>query len=396
MKAQVKQKRLDEGQFLKMREEALSLWPTGKEVNLTEAIEYQKGLPENKNFMKVTQKLKKEGKSVIFPRAGTPILEDEIKLCRALTEAGIPFIPVTTDSYTRNLQFKKVQEALEESTRTGRPMLNGYPIINHGVKNTRKVVESCPGAFNPRISMSAQGLGSEIAFASGMTAFSAEPFFYFGSYEKKATLEDAIRATQYTYRLMGYYAERGPILSIDFHGWLPNGVFPLSVNIATIIIDTLIAAEQGVKSVIPLVSYEGYMAQDLAWSRAEPKLVREYLDKFGYKDVIIPGLFVSQLPLYPAPQGLGEAFAYINYTAMVGALAGAECVSLRTVDEAAGIASTEAHALTYRSGNWLLEIMRSQKIEIEMKEVEREEKLTQPSRVSALLGRRADASGTLT
>jgi methylaspartate mutase epsilon subunit len=377
MKVQVRQKRIDEDQFLKMREKVLSLWPTGKEVNLEEAIEYQKCLPENKSFLKVTEELRKEGKTVIFPRAGTPILEDEIRLCRTLTELGIPFIPVTTDSYTRTLQFKKAQEGLEESIRTGRPMLNGFPIINHGVNNTRKLVESCPGAFNPRISMSAQGLGSEIAFASGMTAFSAEPFFYFGSYEKTATLEDAIKATQYSYRLMGYYAERGPIITTDLHGWLPNGVFPLSINIVTIIADALIAAEQGVKSIIPLGSFEGYMAQDLAWTKAEQKLLREYLDKFGFKDVIIPGTFVSQLPLYPAPQGMGEAFAYLNYTAMVAALAQAECVSLRTIDEAAGIATTEAHTLTYRSGNWLLEIMRSQKIEIEMEEVEIEQKLTE-------------------
>ncbi len=41
MEPQVKQKRIDEDQFLKMRKEVLSQWPTGKEVNIEEAIEYQ-------------------------------------------------------------------------------------------------------------------------------------------------------------------------------------------------------------------------------------------------------------------------------------------------------------------------------------------------------------------
>ena len=55
MKLEVKQKRIDEDQFLKMRKDVLSLWPTGKEVDLDEGIEYQKNLPESKNFMKITR-----------------------------------------------------------------------------------------------------------------------------------------------------------------------------------------------------------------------------------------------------------------------------------------------------------------------------------------------------
>ena len=377
MELQVKQKRIDEDQFLKMRQDALSQWPTGKEVNLEEAIQYQKGLPESKSFLKVVQKLRKEGKTVVFPRGGTPILEDEIKLCKTLYESGVPLIPVTSDSYTRLFQLKKVQEGLEESIRLGKPMLNGYPIINHGVKNTRKVVESCPGAFNPRLSRLSQPLGAEIAFASGMTAISSSPSFLFSNYEKNARLEDNIRSSQYVFRLMGYYAERGPIFSFDNHGMQPCGVFPYSVNIATAIADALIAAEQGVKSIIPMVNFEGHMAQDIAWIKAARKLMREYLDKFGYKDVLIPGSFGCQIPLFPSPQNMGEAFGALGYTAVVAALAQVETVFVRTIDEAAGVPTAEAHALSYRAANWILEIVRSQKIEIDMKEIETEEKLTE-------------------
>ena len=86
----VTQKRIDEDEFMKMREEELSIWPTGREVILEEAIEYQRNLPETKNFCKVVQNLRREGRTVVFPRAGTPILEDEIELNRALVEAGVP------------------------------------------------------------------------------------------------------------------------------------------------------------------------------------------------------------------------------------------------------------------------------------------------------------------
>jgi len=58
MEVKVRQKRIEEDRFLKMRGKVLSLWPTGKEVNLEEAIEYQKSMPESKRFSKVLEKLR--------------------------------------------------------------------------------------------------------------------------------------------------------------------------------------------------------------------------------------------------------------------------------------------------------------------------------------------------
>ena len=101
MEVEVRQKRIDEEQFLEMRKEALALWPTGKEVDLDEGVAYMKDLPESKNFLKITEKLKREGRTVCYPRAGTALVEDQISLYRKLEETGVPYIPVTTDSYTR-------------------------------------------------------------------------------------------------------------------------------------------------------------------------------------------------------------------------------------------------------------------------------------------------------
>ncbi len=374
MEIRVKQKRIDEDRFLEMRQEVLAQWPTGKEVDLEEAVAYQLSLPESKNFMKVTERARQEGKTLIWPRAGTPVLEDEIALVKTLVEAGIRHIPVTIDSYTRLLQFEKAQQALEESIKTGRPMLNGYPIVNHGVKKTRKVVESVEAAFVPR---GAGKLAMEIALASGMTAAGKSSLFEFGSYEKKTTLEECFERSQYTDRLAGYYTERGAIISTDIHGLVPSGVFPFSVNIACIIIDSLVAAEQGVKSIMPQTHCLGHMAQDIAWMRLIPRLMREYLGRFGYKDVVVPGILANQIPLFPVPQGMGGAFAYLNYTAMVAALAEAEAVFVRTIDEGAGVATRESHALSYESANWILNVVRTQRIKFEIEAVETEEKVTE-------------------
>ena len=107
MEPTIRNKRIDEDHFLKMREKELSIWPSGSEVDLEEAVHYQRNLPDSKNFFKVVQRLRKERRTVVFPRAGQPILEDEIELNKTLVETGIPLLPVTTDSYTRGLQLER-------------------------------------------------------------------------------------------------------------------------------------------------------------------------------------------------------------------------------------------------------------------------------------------------
>ena len=205
----VRQRKTDEETFMKMRKEVLSAWPTGKEVDLEEAVAYQKSLPESKNFTKVLQSYHAQGKTGLFPRSGVPVVEEEIKLLRSLNEVGVRLFPFTTDAYTRNLQLDKAQKGLEESIRTGKMKLNGYPIINHGVRTTRKVVESCEGAFDPRSSRVANSFVGEIAFASGMTAMPNSFFGWIGGYDKRATVEECIETAQYLGRLIGYYSEKG-------------------------------------------------------------------------------------------------------------------------------------------------------------------------------------------
>lgn len=367
---EVRNRRLEERDFFDMRKEVLSQWPTGKEVILEEAIEYQKNLSDNRNFCRVTELLRENKRTIVFPRGGYPLLEDQIKLCKKLVSLGIPLIPINTDSYTRQARFDKAEEGIKETIRTGKNMLNGYPLVNYGVKNNRRLVQEVEGAFNPRCGLWGNRLGAEIAFASGITGYAGTAFIHFGAYEKNVTLIDTIATLQYTWYLMGYYAEHGVVLAAEMHGWIPTGVFPLGVNIATMIAESLMAAEQGVRCIIPLIHFMGNMVQDLAYLEVGPKLLREYLDKFDYKDVKIPGIFAAQIPLYPMPQGIGEAFAFINYSAMVAVIGGAQSIFLRTVEEGYGIPSEEAHEITYRSANWIFEVVGRQQMDFELKDLE--------------------------
>lgn len=388
----VRQQKIDDATFAKMRREQLAQWPTGKEVDIDEAVEYHKKMPDSKNFTKVLAKYKAEGKIGLFPRSGVPIVEEEIKLLRSLNAVGVRLFPFTTDSYTRNLQLDKAQKGLEESIRTGRNKLNGYPIINHGVKTTRRVVESCEGAFDPRSSRVANSFVGEIAFASGMTAMPNSFFGWIGGYDKKATPEECIQTAQYLGRLIGMYAERGVIISTDTHGWLPNGTIPMYVNIATQIIEALVSACQGTKSIVPLMNFQGNIAQDVAEIRVCEKLFRKYLDMFGYTDVIIPGIIGNQSSLFPFPQDLGSAFGYINYVAMEAAMTDLAACSVKTIDEALGVPSIESHMQTYASANWIFNVVRQQKFAADSPAIHHEMRMTELA-VCAILDKVIDMGG---
>jgi methylaspartate mutase epsilon subunit len=371
-KLSVGMKKIDEELMLKKRRQELDKWPTGKEVDFEEAVAYQKSLPDSKIWWKVMMKLQEEGRMSVFPRAGHPVLEKMIEICQGLRESGVVLIPVTTDSYTRLGQYEKVQGILDECNKTGKPLLNGYPIINQGVKQTRKLVEKVDAAFSPR------GVVTEIGIAAGLTTFTAGiEFLTWGSYSKRVTIRDIVNKWQESASMCGWYADRGVILCTDLHGWLPGAPFPLTMNICAMIIEALTGAAQGQKALYPLVHCMGNMVQDTAWIRLAPRIIREYLDKFGFKDTVVCGVCPAQTPLFPNPQDIGGAFAYLNYVTMVAALARSNAVDLRSIDEAAGIPSKEANAMSYRSAKWMFDVVREQKIEIDIKGVKEEEYITE-------------------
>jgi methylaspartate mutase epsilon subunit len=197
-------------------------------------------------------------------------------------------------------------------------------------------------------------------------------------YEKESTVEQNLEMCQYIFRLAGYYADRGVTLDIDLDSMSVNMVFPLSLAIAGLIATALLVAEQGAKSVTPWAIILGYLPQDIASTHVIRKLMREYLDKFGYQDVKVPGVFAGQNPLFPYPQSEGWAWGFAMYTAVVTALSGAEGIAIRTIDEGAGIASKEAHYLTNMGAHWIFNVVREQKINIDvLEEVKTEEKITE-------------------
>ena len=81
----IQNKRIPEGEFQQLRQEVLTQWPTGKYVNLEEAVAYHKAMPKCRNFSDKLVEAKKAGKTLIQPRAGVPVVEEHIKLLQMST-----------------------------------------------------------------------------------------------------------------------------------------------------------------------------------------------------------------------------------------------------------------------------------------------------------------------
>ena len=94
--------------FWRERKEVLSLWPTGKEIDLTEATDYLRSLPPGKNYALEIVKAKKEGRTLVQPRGGVALVEDHIALLQCLQDqGGADLLPNTRIPIPATLNFRR-------------------------------------------------------------------------------------------------------------------------------------------------------------------------------------------------------------------------------------------------------------------------------------------------
>lgn len=320
-------------EFLEQRKEVLAMWPTGKEVDLNEAVRYQKRLPDSKIFSKKVDKCREEGTRCICPMSGKGTIEETTSDVQYLVECGADAAFIISDAYTRKLELQKVQKGIETSIRTGKSALNGYPFINYGVKTNRKFAEKfniawhCNGGNDedPR-------LVSEIVFASGWTCSILHDLRDLITHSKHYSLEKRIQNNQYTAKLASYYTERGAPIEMNAVGTLAIYA-PPSMGNAIEILEALTGVEQGVKHMSLCYDVMGNMVQSVAGIRVLRKLTEEYFHKFGHDDV---QLHMSAFPWqYAWPRDTDRAAGLTAWLCTIGAMADVDWYYAKSLDEGA-------------------------------------------------------------
>ncbi|MGC8810646.1 MAG: methylaspartate mutase subunit E [bacterium] len=330
-------------EFFAEREKVLSLWPTGQEIDLAETVSYLQNIPIEKRYAHVVAKAKKEGKTLVQPRGGVALIEDHIALLQHLQDyGGADLLPTTTDTYTRNLKFAAAQRGIEESKKVGRSLLNGCPIVNHGLQAVRQISEALQ---RPVIVLSGTAfpqLTAEMGFAGGLTAFLGAGISYTAAYTKDLPFAEGIRNYQYVDRLAAYYEEKGIRLHREQPGFLTGTLVPPGIGIAVAILELLLAAAQGVKHYSMGLCQNLNLIQDIAGLRALEELAQEYLLRFNYHDVFFSMATHQWMQAFPPDEP--RAYAVIVLGGAIAVLGGATQVITKTTHEAEGIPTKEANA----------------------------------------------------
>jgi len=157
---------------------------------MEEAVAYQLAIPETKRFAKVMSDAKAKKKLLVQPRAGVALVEEHIRLLKYLeTEGGADLLPTTIDAYTRQNRYEDAAKGIEKSTTSGVSMLNGFPAVNHGVDQCRRVTESLTKPVQIRHGTPDARLLAEITLAGGFTSFEGGGISYNIPYVKTCRCE---------------------------------------------------------------------------------------------------------------------------------------------------------------------------------------------------------------
>ena len=345
--------------FWEERKEVLSQWPTGADVEIEEAIGYQRSIDERKRFSNRLATADAKSETLLQPRAGVALVDSHIELLKYLyEEGGADLLPTTIDSYTRHNKYAEAEAGIRESITEGRSMLNGFPAVNHGVDACRKVCENLDAPIQVRHGTPDARLLAEITLAGGFTSYEGGGISYNIPYAKNNPLERTIRDWQYVDRLVGYYAENGIIINREPFGPLTGTLIPPCISHAVAIIESLLAAEQGVVDITVGYGQGGNLTQDVSAVKTLRELTEEYLAMFGYGNVKVSTVFHQWMGGFPSDEA--KAYGVISWGAAVAALAKATKVIVKSPHEAQGVPTKEANAMGLRTTRQLIDMLREQ------------------------------------
>ena len=368
---EIRNKKISKEEFNCIREDILSLWPTGKNVNLEESFKFHKSLPESKIFSVKLIKAKEEGITLIQPRAGVALVDEQITVLTYLQDKGkADLLPTTIDSYTRQNCYEDAQKGIIESIKNNKSMLNGFPAVNHGVESCRRIINALDTPIQVRHGTPDARLLSEITYAGGFTSFEGGGISYNIPYAKNVPLEKTIKDWQYVDRLTGLYEEEGISINREPYGPLTGTLVPPCISHAVAIIESLLAAEQGVKNISVGYGQCGNFIQDIAAIRALEELTNEYLIKEGYEDVVVTTVLHQWMGSFP--QDEAKAFSVIALGSTLASLSKATKVIVKTPHEALGVPTKEANVQGLLCTKQILSMLKDQEFKTNEVDIEKE------------------------
>jgi methylaspartate mutase epsilon subunit len=326
---------LDREVFERERRCVIEHWKTG--VNAKDLTANAEFLYSQPSFAR-EQELVTSGRMpvLIQPRSGVPLITEQIRNFNAFKNAGARVLSYQVDSLTRNNNYSGAEEAIRESLSSGVATINGFPVVNHGVPGLRRIIREVGVPLQTRHSTRDPRLLAEISYAGGVTSYEGGAICYNIPYYKDYPLDESIKNWQYVDLLTGeYYARYGIVLDREFFGTLTATLTPPSLAIVSNIIESILAARQGVKSVSLGYAEQGNRIQDIAAIRAMGQIARDILGNLGYKNIQINTVFYQYMAAFP--QSYERSIELIYHSAITAVLSGATRIIGKTPAESSNI-----------------------------------------------------------
>jgi len=318
-----------------------------------EIEEFVRGADKN---LFVSHRFRTTEKMQVQPRGGFPTYEKVFRLYEEFVEAGVDILPLTIDSNTRLNDYATARKMLALSEENDVDMLNGYPLITHGYRTTRRMITHFNTPVSLRHGTPDARLLVEVALASGIFEIEGGPITYLLPYSKNFPLDKAFLYWKYVEKVCAHYSKFNEPINRESFGPLSATLQPPVIVIVIQIIEMLLSLEEGVRSFSVSFSQSGSMIQDIVTGNVIKRLARKYADRFGHEDAEIHLVYHQWMGAFPYNKEFSDAL--ITASTVIAAMVGADKIITKTRNEAFGIPTKEANARAVASVQYTLGMLR--------------------------------------
>lgn len=303
----------------------------------------------------ISHHFKNKKKMLVQPRGGFPTYKKQFALNEFFVEANVDVLPLTIDSNTRLNDYATAKKMLRLSEENDVDMLNGYPLVTHGYRTTRKMVTHFNKPVSLRHGTPDARLLIETALASGIFDIEGGPITYLLPYSKNFPLDKAFLYWKYVEKICANYSKLNEPINRESFGPLTATLVPPAITITIQLLEMLLSLEEGVKSFSVSFSQTGSMNQDIVMGAVIKKLSRHYADSINCSDATINLVYHQWMGAFPTNKDFAEQL--INMSTVIAAMVGADKIITKTREEASGIPTKEANAKTVANTQYTLGIL---------------------------------------
>ncbi|MBQ3437067.1 MAG: methylaspartate mutase subunit E [Fusobacterium sp.] len=323
-------KKMEDNLFLEKRKEILKNFKI--DIDMETAIKFHRYLPEYKNFTKKIDKNFTNKKVATQISLGSVLYEENLELISSFSKnEGVDFLAINVDAFSKENKFENVERAIEESKKSNKAILNGYPIVNYGIEKTRKLVNESGVPLQLRHGSTNPKLLVEVALASGISSIEGGGISHNIPFSKSVSLEESIENWKYVDRLIAFYEENGISIHREPNSNLTATLVPPAIANSIQILECLLAIEQGVKNISLSCSQNGNLIQDIACLKALKESFNEYFSEFLNEDIKISTVFYQWIG--GVPNDAVKSYGIISYATLVAKLARADRIYIKNPEE---------------------------------------------------------------